>query len=130
MANEHVVGIVRYKDQILLGKKRSDSSKGLAEKWHIPGETIKRNETDEQALERCFDEEASIEIIAGQYINSHFNDAGEEVRWYECFYLSGDLRARSDLEDVKWVDRKQVIPICSKRAIGRWPKEVLEYFRR
>ncbi len=41
-----VVAIIRYRDNILIGKKKANSIKFLAGEWHIPGETVQDNETD------------------------------------------------------------------------------------
>ena len=58
-----VVALVEHEGKILLGKKRQDSEGFFAGKWHIPGETMEDDETDEEALIRGMREEAGIEII-------------------------------------------------------------------
>jgi len=129
MAVGYVVGILNYRGQILVGKKRSDSEKFLAGLWHIPGETIEFGEDNPEALRRGFREEAGIEICVGRYIDKHTSDDRVDVRWYECFYRSGELRAGSDLADIKFVDRSKVIESCDDRAVELWPEGVLRYFR-
>ncbi|MBS3092735.1 NUDIX domain-containing protein [Candidatus Pacearchaeota archaeon] len=123
-----VVAIVNYNDKVLLGKKRSDSSKFLAGKWHIPGENVEGNETDAEALIRGIREEAGIEIKIGQYLGDSLTPTShKKARWYECFASSDVVVPGSDLEDLKWVSKREVIEICKER-IPFWPKKAIDYF--
>ena len=124
-----VTGIVNYNGKILIGKKRSNSKKFLAGQWHIPGETIESNESDEVALKRGFKQEADLEIIVGNYLCFSITPSSKtEVRWYECFSQTDKVNPGSDLEDVKWVCKQEVINYCGKRAINLWPKQIKNYF--
>jgi ADP-ribose pyrophosphatase YjhB (NUDIX family) len=129
MVKHAVVGVVVYNGKILLGKKRKDSTKFLAGEWHVPGETVEDNETDEQALIRGIKEEAGIEIKVGRYLGTHTTPTSQrEARWYECSALSDNVKASSDLEDIRWVDRREVMNICSQRATSLWSKDIQMYF--
>lgn len=124
-----VVAIINYQDKILIGKKRTDSKKFLAGKWHIPGETVERNEEDEQALIRGIKEETGLDIIVGRYIASHITPTSKsEARWYECFSQTDKVTPGSDLEELKWVDKKKVLSMCSDKAVSLWAKKVIDYF--
>ena len=123
-----VSGIVNYCGKVLIGKKRSDSKKFLAGCWHIPGETIEGDETDKVALKRGFIEETNLEIKVGNYICSSITPTSKtEIRWYECFSETDSVKPGSDLEELKWVPKKNVIKECDKKAIGLWPQEVRDY---
>lgn len=126
-----VSGIVNYNEKILIGKKRSDSKKFLAGCWHIPGETVKENESDETALKRGFKEEANLEITVGKYICSSTTPSSKtENRWYECFSETEIVKPSSDLEEIKWVLKKDVFCECDKKAINLWPSEVIKYLKK
>jgi len=124
-----VSGIVNYKGKVLIGKKRSDSKKFLAGCWHIPGETIEKNESDEVALKRGFMQEANLEIKVGRYICSSLTPTSKtENKWYECFSDTDDVKAGSDLEDAKWVLKKEIINYCNRKAVELLPQEIKNYF--
>jgi ADP-ribose pyrophosphatase YjhB (NUDIX family) len=130
MSHHAVVAIVNYKGKILLGKKRKDSSKFLAGEWHVPGETVENNESDQEALIRGIKEEASLEITVGRYLGSHITPTSQkEAKWYECFAETDKFTVGSDLEDAKWVKRKEVLDHCSQNAIQLWPEYLQNYFR-
>lgn len=124
-----VSGIVNYNGKILLGKKRSDSLKFLAGKWHIPGEMIENNESDEEALKRGFLQEANLEIIVGKYLCSSITPTiKDKINWYECFSKTNKVISGSDLEEVKWVLKKDVLKSCNENAVELWPQEIKDYF--
>jgi len=126
---DSVVAIINYEDNILIGKKRSDSLKKLAGQWHILGERIEKGENDEQALIRGVREEAGIEIKVGRYIGLSITPTSRsEARWYECSYVSGELRAGDDLEEIKHIPKNEVLNSCSEEAVSLWPKEIKDYF--
>jgi len=124
-----VVAIINYQDKVLVGKKRKDSPKFLSGEWHIPGEGIEGNETDEQVLIRGMKDETGLDIKVGRYITSHQTPSSKkEARWYECFAETDKVIPGDDLEDAKFVSKKDVLDYCGSRAVALWPKEVLDYF--
>ncbi len=130
MVNRAVAAVVNYEGKILLGKKRKDSPKVLAGEWHIPGETVEGNESDEEALLRGVLEEANLKIKVGRYLGSGISPTSQrEVRWYECFSETEEIDPGSDLEDIKWVSRSEILNSCGPEEIERWPPEILEYFK-
>jgi len=127
--NRAVVAIVNYNGLVLIGKKRKDSHKFLAGEWHIPGENVEGDESDEEALIRGMREEASLDIRIGEYIASHKTPTSrKEARWYECFADTNEVKCGSDLEELKWVTKNEVLKTCSERAYSLWPREIIEYF--
>jgi 8-oxo-dGTP pyrophosphatase MutT (NUDIX family) len=130
MKRHAVVAIINIDCKILIGKKRKDSLKFLAGEWHIPGETVEDDETDEAALIRGMREETGLEIKVGRYLGSHITPTSQkEARWYECFALDGELKHGSDLEDINLVEKNQVLRLCSPRATSFWPEEIQNYFQ-
>jgi ADP-ribose pyrophosphatase YjhB (NUDIX family) len=123
-----VVAVVIHEGKILLGKKRSDSSKFLAGRWHIPGETIEIGEDDKGALIRGIREEAGIGIYVGDYIGKSLSPSHHELRWYECFAPSDKIIAGSDLEDVQWVSKNTILPFLDLEVKQFWSKEIVNYF--
>lgn len=127
---EAVAAIVYDKKsgRVLVGRKKSDSDGSLRDQYHLPGETKEPGEPDEKALKRGMREEANIEIKPLRYLGSHVTPKKTKVRWYECEPLSNKISFGSDLTEVLWVPKKEVIHICSSKSILLWPKKVKEYF--
>ncbi len=126
-----LVAVVNYKGKILIGKKRSDSPKFLAGKWHIPGETSEGNESDEEVLIRGVKEEVGIDIEVVRYLASHTTPTSKrEARWYECHAKTGNITVGSDLENAMFVNPEDVLRICAERVYSKWPKEIIEYFNK
>lgn len=124
-----LIAIVNFNGKILVGKKRSDSSKFFAGEWHVPGETTEGNESDEQALIRGIKEEVGLNIRVGNYIASHVTPTSKrEARWYECFADSDKIIVGSDLEDAKFIERNEVLNICGKRVYSFWSEKIIKYF--
>jgi ADP-ribose pyrophosphatase YjhB (NUDIX family) len=126
---EGVAIVVNYNGTILLGKKRRDSRKFLAGKWHIPAETIEFGEDDKTALRRGIREEAGIEIYTGDYIGESSSPSYNIIRWYECFSLTSKVVTGSDLEDTKWVRKREVLTECDALLVALWPEKIRDYFR-
>ncbi|HIJ98387.1 TPA: NUDIX hydrolase [archaeon] len=124
-----VIAVVKNNSgKFLLGRKRRDSEKFLSGKWHIPGETLHDLESDVDGLKRCAREEAGIKIKVGKYLGSHFTPSGKLANWYECFAVTEDIRAGSDLAECGWFEKREVASICGERLISIWPEGVREYF--
>ncbi|MEK6926301.1 MAG: NUDIX domain-containing protein [Nanoarchaeota archaeon] len=125
---EAVSGIVNYKGKVLLGKKKKDSPKVLAGYWHFPGEAIENEESDEEALKRGFLEETGLEIRVGRFLASGITPTSKgEIRWYECFAYTYNVTPKSDLEELKWVDKNKVLKE-HQETVKFWPKEIIDYF--
>jgi hypothetical protein len=50
------------------------------------------------------------------------------AKWYECTSETDRIIVGSDLEDAKWVDKKDVPAVCGERVVGYWCTEVRAYF--
>lgn len=124
-----VAAIVNYNGQVLLGRKLDGAEGFLSGKWHIPGETLEDEETDEEGLRRGIMEEAGIEIKVLRYLASHRTPKHTLVKWYECEPITYDIKAGSDLSEVRWVPREEVKGMCHDKAKSLWPQQIQEYFR-
>lgn len=123
-----VAGIVNHNGMILIGKKDSNKEGFLSGKWHIPGETLEKNEDYVTALIRGFREETGIEIKVGKFLGSHLTSTHTKVEWYECFALSYDITPGSDFVKAKWISKKEILNYIDHDIRGYWPLSVLEYF--
>ncbi|MEK6826853.1 MAG: NUDIX domain-containing protein [Nanoarchaeota archaeon] len=128
MKQDGVVAIINYNGKILLGKKRSDSKKFVAGKWHVPGETIEFGEDDKTALIRGMREEIGIEIFVGDYIGTNLSKTNKILRWYECFAQTDKVKAGSDLEDIKWIEKCKALKECDSSLVELWSEEIRNYF--
>lgn len=125
-----VVAVINYEGNILIGKKRSDSQKFLAGKWHIPGGRVETGEDDQTALIREMMEEAGIEIYVKRYITSYKTPTSRrEARWYECFALTDNVTPGDDLEAVRWIPKNRVLEFCDNKAISLFSEEIIDYFK-
>lgn len=128
-----VVAVINYNGKILIGKKRSDSSKKFAGMWHIPGEGLNLNESVKSGLLRLMREElcssnSRIKTTLGKCLGKSYSPSGRVLTWYECFVDKDNFEAGSDLEEIKWVDKNKVLQECNSKAIKYWPKGIKNYF--
>lgn len=124
-----VVALINHNGKILLGRKRDGTEGLLSGKWHIPGETLEEGESDEEGLVRGMMEEAGITIKVLRYLAYHHTPKQTLVKWYECEALTFDIRAGSDLSEVRWVSRGEVMGMCHNGKESLFPSEILEYFK-
>ncbi len=124
-----VVAIINYEGKILVGKKRTDSKKFIAGKWHIPGGHINKGESDEVALKREMKEETGLEITVGKYIGNSVTPAsGSEARWYECFTKTNYIVAGSDLFEAVWIEKENISYLIDYKIRKFWSDEINNYF--
>lgn len=124
-----VVAIVEHEGKVLVGKKMKTKDHPLSEDWHIPGGSLKKNETEEQGLIREIMEEAGIDIHVIKFLDETIVTENKRVaKWYLCRPLTHELRPGDDLTDVKYVDRVKVKEVCSPKANSLWPPKIIEYF--
>lgn len=121
-----VAAIVENSGKIVLGKKIQNSDGTLQGEWHIPGETVENNETDEEALRRGIKEEIGIEVDIISFIGSHQTPKGTLVNWYHCKTNSVNLVVGSDLEDARWVAVEEALDLSGELSKSMWPESVRE----
>tara|TARA_Y100000310_G_C20703671_1_gene832479 strand:- start:13097 stop:13495 length:399 start_codon:yes stop_codon:yes gene_type:complete len=123
-----VIAVINYQGNVLIGRKNPNSPKFFAGAWHIPGETTKKWESDEAALIRGMKEETGLDVWVGQYLASHVSPTGKSLSWYECFSGSDCAVAGSDLVEVKWVKKQDVIGSLDRKVVSLWDPKIHEYF--
>ncbi len=128
MNRKAVAAIVFWAGKVLIAKKIECGSSIFSGKWHIPGETLEKNEDDFEGLKRGMKEEAGIEIQAARFLALHITPKGTTVNWYECIPLTVDIRPGSDVSEVKWVPKRDVVKFCDSESISLWPEKIREYF--
>jgi ADP-ribose pyrophosphatase YjhB (NUDIX family) len=124
-----VAGIVKFKDKILIGKKIIKKGHFVSGGWHIPGGHPLENESEKDALIREIKEETNLDIkILKNICKYEIKENDVVVSWYICSTKLPNAQAGSDLSEVTFIDKNQVIERCDKRAVMLWPKEVIDYF--
>jgi 8-oxo-dGTP diphosphatase len=123
-----VAGIIEKEGQVLIGKKRKTDNHFLSERWHLPGGKVDSGESEEEALKREMFEEANLDIEVVKLIDEVImKDHNYKVIWYLCRALNDDLNPGDDLEEVKFVPKKEAKNYCSQTAVSLWPEKVKEY---
>lgn len=124
-----VVAIITngYK-QVLVGKKESTFNDLLSGVHEFPGGRLIQGETLYEAIKREVKEETNLYINGGVNFCMHITSKGTEVYWWFIDSYFGELKAGSDLEEVKFVNVDDVFDMC-KEAQLYWPKEVMECLR-
>ena len=119
--------IITRGGKVLLGRKVEDEEHPLGGQWHFPGGYLEKGENPEKALKREVKEETGLESEIEELVEVDYSGDVEPgidnlIRiLYHVEAESGEPEARYDLEEVKWVDRKDVL-----EEIGRVDKAYIE----
>lgn len=100
--------------------------------WSIPGGVVELGETLREAARREIREECGIEIAVGDLLDAfeilQRDDAGRLQYHYiildfAAMYVSGDVRAASDVLDARWVAVRDLdayaLPAKTREVIGK-----------
>ena len=105
-----VATIVMKGHNVLLGRSNKEHTKG---QWVIPGGKIEPFETIKETSTREIFEEAGITVgnqemlFISERIRKDQNDHSYVI-YVIGQYLSGDLKAGGDLDEVRWVDPREL----------------------
>ncbi len=112
-----VIGVIENDEgKILVGKKRSDSNKKLAGKWHFVGGNVLPKELPEEAIEREVLEETILLLKSIWIVGLSTRRVKEWLSpseyictiWFYCLPKKNFIaKASSDLEEVKWIEKKK-----------------------
>lgn len=121
--------IVRRGDQVLLIQRGKEPGRGM---WGLPGGAIELGETIRAAAVREVREECGIEIALGEVIDAvdilWRDDAGRAQYHYVVVdflaqYVSGELRADSDVMDARWIAPRELntyaLPEMTRAVIAK-----------
>lgn len=90
MPRNRAVAILVRDEQLLVIYREHDSQRHYV----FPGGGIEGDETNEQAIVREIDEEASIVITAGKLLYELRYDNGDRHFFFQCTYVSGEPQLR------------------------------------
>jgi len=107
-----VGGVVVHQGRVLLVQRGREPLKG---QWSLPGGLVEVGESLEAAVIREVEEEAGLDVKPVELIEllDRIHREGERVRYhyviadYLCRVTGGELRAASDADAVRWVERAE-----------------------
>jgi len=121
--------VVRKGDAVLVIQRGNPPRRG---DWGLPGGAVELGETLCDAAQREVREECGIEIALGDAIESfeiiQRDDDGRVQYHYVLVdfvadYVSGDLRAASDVLDARWLPTSELsafpLPVKTREVIGK-----------
>lgn len=122
------VGVIVQNDgRVLLIQRGKPPGVGT---WGVPGGAVEIGELLRDAAQREVREECGIEIVIGDVVETVdiiTRDADNRVQYhyivvdFAAQYVSGELRAASDVMDARWVTREEIIkydvPKLTRRVI-------------
>lgn len=107
-----VGGVVVHERRVLLVQRGREPMKG---QWSLPGGLLELGESLEAAVTREVEEETGMQVRPVELIEllDRIDREDERVRYhyviadYLCFVTGGQLRAGSDADGVRWVERSE-----------------------
>ena len=121
--------VVRKGDAVLVIQRGNPPGRGA---WGIPGGAVELGETWREAAQREVREECGIEIALGDVIDAVdmiFRDDDGRVQYHYTLvdfvadYVSGDLRAATDVLDARWLPLSEVstfeLPEMTRKVIAK-----------
>jgi 8-oxo-dGTP diphosphatase len=107
-----VGAVVVNEGRVLLVRRGHEPLKG---KWSLPGGLLEVGESLTAGVIREVREETGLEVEPVELVEllDRIHREGERVRYhyviadYLCRVVSGDLKAASDAEDARWVERAE-----------------------
>lgn len=109
-----VGAVIIHQDKILLVLRANPPQKG---KWAVPGGSVNRGETVQEAAEREVLEETGLVISAGDPVHTFEimeRHPDGQIRFHYRVvdvmgdYISGSIKAKDDAEDARWFSREDL----------------------
>ncbi len=132
-----VRGVVRRGDRMLIGRKRRDIPHPLQGQWHFVGGRLEYDESPWRAVIREVKEETGIDVRPLEIIDvfPEFlvwpEESGVPSQYtlhiiFDCIAEDGELKARDDVEEVKWIKLDEIGDYLSKDTLLN--SEKLQHF--
>jgi 8-oxo-dGTP diphosphatase len=119
-------GLIRYGDQVLLGKRNKEPNRGL---WILPGGGVEFGESLAKTLERELLEEAGIHVdVQGIFkVYELINPPSEHrvIVYVNGSYRSGEPIASSDLSEVRFFHKYELKEMSQHGLISPFVEKVL-----
>ena len=126
--------IIEREGKFLLAKKSRDKKHPMKieGEWHFPGGKAKNNEKIEDALLREIEEELGLKIRIEKLMSVITRKVNNECVlnffWFFCRTSSTEVKKSKEIEEVTWVDKKEVLKYLREDLIRELPREVIELF--
>jgi 8-oxo-dGTP diphosphatase len=132
MTSIAAAAIVEWEGKILVGKKiECNHPRDLGGKWHLPGGKIKKGETPEKTIVREMMEEAGIVVEPLEILGiGESRETDHFVIWFRCKAKSGNIVAGDDLEEVRWVEKKEGADLCHPNSKILWSDQIENYLQK
>ncbi len=128
-----ILGLIEHHGKILIGKKiETEHPFGLGGKWTFPGKEVAPGDTLREAVEE--------ELLAGTGLNVSLIEClgvgtqyrrGTYIRtlYILCAPISNDPlpMPKKDFQDLKWVEKPELLLEVDTQIIEALPPQVLEY---
>ena len=129
-----ICGIIEHKGRILIGKKiECEHPVDLGGKWHLPGGRLEKGESLEEGLKREIKEETNLDVEVKENLGSNIvtvKDRGSaKTLFFRCIPKNHDAKPSSDLQEIKWVKKQDVLKILEEPFINLLSKRVMEFFK-
>ena len=120
-------GLIFHDNKLLLGVRGKEPNYG---KWILPGGGVNFGESFEDTLTREINEECNIEIDNFSFFKTYqlINLPNEHriIIYLKAKYVSGNLKAQSDLLDVKFLSKDEIQVLFKQNKISNFVVEVLK----
>lgn len=111
------IAVLTHEDQVLLVRRRDDSS-GIA--WQFPAGIIKPGERGEDVAIRETLAETGVHCAVKEHVGARRHPVtGVQCDYYRCEYLAGDAENRDAAENtgVTWANRNQLTKFVPRETV-------------
>jgi 8-oxo-dGTP diphosphatase len=120
-----VGALIEKRGEIVIVKRENEPGKGL---WSIPGGLLELGERIQDGVKREAEEETGLEVEVDRLLDAVDNIVCDEegricyhyvLIDYLCHPVGGELKAASDVKEVRWVRIKDVYDFPVTKTLNR-----------